>query len=86
MHLFTPKRLSNLLQVDFPSSVTQIKASAFHQSQFDIYNAAVDFIFHLLHEGLRYIIIILPGYCFFFSPKLQELEYSSLLYSKLKSD
>lgn len=77
MHLFTPKRLRNLLQVDFPSSVTQIKASAFHQSQFDIYNAAVDFIFYLLHEGLRYIILP-PGYCFFFSPKLQQLEYSSL--------
>lgn len=41
--LFSPKRLRNLLQVDFLFSVTQLKASAFHQSQFDIYNAAVDF-------------------------------------------
>lgn len=44
MHLLSPMRLRNLLQVDFPSSVTQLKASAFHQSQFDIYNAAADFI------------------------------------------
>lgn len=62
MHLFSPKRLRNLLQVDFPSSVTQLKAPAIHQSQFDIYNAAVDFILSATWRAQAHLVIVFSSF------------------------